>query len=88
MYETFFGFCNFLSKSYSVLAAVMVFALSGLALAADESAVSVVMPDITWGTIASQIITALTSVAVVGIGVGISVWVLTLVPRLFKRSTK
>jgi hypothetical protein len=87
MYGRLKSFCDFFLKSYSVLAAVMVIALSGLTMAADESTtVSVTTPNINWGTVAADLVSALTTVAVVGLGVAISVWVLMLIARIFKRS--
>jgi hypothetical protein len=81
------SFGDFFLKSYSFLAAVVFFALSGITMA-EDSVVTTVMPTVTWGTVATQIITTLTGVAVAGIGVAISVWVLMLIPRLFKRAAK
>jgi hypothetical protein len=86
MYGRLKSFCDFFAKSYSVLAAVMVVALSGLTMAAESTTVAVTTPNINWGTVASDLIGALTSVAVVGLGVAISVWVLMLIARIFKRS--
>lgn len=79
-------FYNFLFKSYSVVAAFAFLALSGLALGADPVEVEVTTPDIEWGTVASDLVGALTAVVVVGLGVAISVWVLMLIARIFKRS--
>jgi uncharacterized membrane protein len=39
-----------------------------------------------WSTVATNLISALTTVAVVGIGIAISVWVLFMIVRIFKKS--
>jgi hypothetical protein len=88
MYGIVKSFSNFFLKSYSVLAVFVVFAMSSLIMAADESTVTATMPTVSWGTVATQIVTTLTTVAVAGIGVGISVWVLMLIPRLFRKASK
>jgi hypothetical protein len=84
------SFRDFFLKSYSFLAAVAVLALSGMSgmvMAAPEATtVEVTTPNIDWGSVAADLIGALTSVAVVGLGVAISVWVLMLIARIFKRS--
>jgi hypothetical protein len=84
------SFGNFFLKSYSFLAAFAVLGLSGLAMAqgGGDQTVTATMPTISWGTLATQIVTTLTAVAVVGIGIGISIWVLLMVPRIFRRMAK
>jgi hypothetical protein len=88
MYRLLGSFRNFILKSCPMIAAVVLVAMSGIVMAQSGDTVTVTMPTISWGTVASQLITTLTSVAVVGIGIGISIWVLMLVPRLFRRSAK
>jgi hypothetical protein len=69
---------------------VIVFTLfaSSMVYAADPVPVEVEVntPSIDWGTVASDLVGALTEVAVVGLGIAISLWVLFLIARVFKRS--
>jgi hypothetical protein len=80
-------FCSFWFKSYSVLAAFAIVALSGIAMAAGEPEIEVTTPTLSWGTVASDLVAALTQVAVVGLGIAISIWVLFTVAKVFKRSS-
>jgi hypothetical protein len=82
------SFRDFFLKSYSFLAAVAVLAMSGMAglVMAEAAEVEVSTPEIDWGTVAGDLVGALTGVAVVGLGIAISLWVLFLVARVFKRS--
>jgi hypothetical protein len=90
MYGIMKSFGNFFLKSYSYLVAFLVIAMSGLAMAqtggGNAATITVTKPDINWGTVASDLVAALTSVVIVGLGIAISVWVLMLVARVFKRS--
>jgi hypothetical protein len=89
MYGILKSFSNFFLKSYSVWAAFAVLAMSGLAVAqtgGEATTITVTKPNINWGTVASDLVAALTSVVIVGLGIAISVWVLMLVARVFKRS--
>jgi hypothetical protein len=87
MYGIMKSFGNFFLKSYSFLVAFVVLAMSNLAMAQEPTqAISVTKPNINWGTVATDLVTALTSVVIVGLGIAISVWVLMLVAKVFKRS--
>jgi hypothetical protein len=82
-------FCNFLRKGYTSVVSIAFLVFSGIALAQTQAApveVEVTMPEISWGSVAADLIGTLTTVAVVGLGVAISIWVLLLIARLFKRS--
>jgi hypothetical protein len=93
MYKLFAGFCDFFAKSYSFLFGAAVLGasilMSELALAqggGSATTISVETPNINWGTVAADLVSSLTTVAVVGLGIAISLWVLFLVAKVFKRS--
>jgi hypothetical protein len=85
MYKVMKSFVAFSLKSYSILAVFVVLAMSRIASAAAET-ITVETPDIDWSSVSSTMISALTTVAVVGIGVAISIWVLMMLVRIFKKS--
>jgi hypothetical protein len=80
--KAFRFFCN----AYSLLAVFLLLALSSIASAQTAETVTVQPLNIDWGSTASTLLTSLTSVAVVGIGVALSVWVLMMIVRLFRRT--
>jgi hypothetical protein len=83
------SFRGFFLKSYNCVASVAVLAVSGfsgLLFAADPEPVTVTVPEFDWGTVAADLVSALTTIAVVGLGIALSVWVLFLVSKVFKRS--
>jgi hypothetical protein len=86
MYKVMKSFVAFSLKSYSILAVFVVFAMSRIASAAAQ-VIDVTTPDIDWSTVAATLISTLTTVAVVGIGVAISIWVLMMLVRIFKKSS-
>jgi hypothetical protein len=69
-----------------LLVAFVFVAMSEIVLAQTTSPIEVNAPSLDWGTVAADLVGALTEVAVVGLGIAVSLWVLFLIAKVFKRS--
>jgi hypothetical protein len=80
--------CDFLHDKINTLTAFAFVGVSTLTSIAfgQGTTIEVVPPDIEFGTVAEDLVSALTSVAAAGIGIALSIWALIMVARVFKRS--
>jgi len=79
------------SKVNKVKSYLMVAAITGLsvlfgssAFAQTPSDITLTVPEINYASVASELMTALVPVVLAAIGIGLSIWVITLLYRLFR----
>ena len=69
-----------------VMVSTIFFALPELAFAQSSQTITVEAPSIDWTSIPSQVLSAITTPIIVGIGIALSIWVLFAGVKFFRRS--
>ncbi len=80
--------CHF--KTAAVTLAVCAFASFGIPAFAQETAkdITLTVPEINYAGVASSLMTSLIPVVLAAIGIGLSIWVITLLYRMFRSMGK
>jgi hypothetical protein len=76
--------CNLYTVAFALSACLLCEIASAQGVSSTE--ISVTTPNFNWTQVATQVISSLTSVVGIGLGIGISLWVLFMVVRVFRRS--
>ena len=82
------------SKVNKVKSYLMVAAITGLSVLFGSSAfaqmndITLTVPEINYASVASELMTSLVPVVLAAIGIGLSIWVITLLYRLFRSMGK
>jgi ABC-type Na+ efflux pump permease subunit len=72
----------------AVMVALSVVAVPALALADASQSIVIESPNIDWASIPTQIMSALTTPVIVGIGIALSIWVIFAGINFFRRSSR
>ena len=77
---------SFVKNVVPMLFVALTVAVFGTEVFAEGGPVDFKVPEVDFSSVGTSMTTALTNVATIGIGVGLSVWALLMIPRVFKRS--